>query len=270
MVIGIMYQPYAVVRSDNRVADWQAASMTLGLRTAVVTDLGLIRSNNEDAAHAGQRLLAVADGIGGAPAGELASDIVIRALRSLDDAPETADPEEALRDALAEANRRIGEAAEADPARQGMGTTVTALLVAGDRLALLHVGDSRGYLLRGGTLTRLTRDDTFVQALVDRGLISAEDARDHPQRSVITQAVQGGEFEPTVRVLTPQTGDRYLLCSDGLSDYVTDGSIEQALVLCRDPQPCAERLVRLALRAGAPDNVTVLVADVAMAEVPAA
>jgi PPM family protein phosphatase len=236
--------------------------MSLRLQTAVVSDLGLIRSNNEDAAFAGQRVLAVADGIGGAPAGEVASDIVIRALQALEEAPEPEEPEAALRAALAEANRQIGEATEADPARQGMGTTVTALLAAGDQLALVHVGDSRAYVLRGGTLTRLTRDDTFVQELVDRGVLTPEDARDHPQRSIITQSVQGGEFTAAVSQLTPQPGDRYLLCSDGLSDYVSDGSIEQALALCPEPQGCAEHLIRLALRAGGPDNVTVIICDV--------
>jgi PPM family protein phosphatase len=236
--------------------------MTLRLRSAAVSDLGLIRSNNEDAVFAGQRILAVADGIGGAPAGEVASEIVIRALQALEDAPEPDDAGRALRDALADANRQIGEAADADPSRQGMGTTVTALMMAGDQLTLLHVGDSRGYLLREGRLTRLTRDDTFVQELVDRGVLTAEDARDHPQRSIITQSVQGGDFAAAVSMITPQAGDRYLLCSDGLSDYVSDGSIEQGLKLCQEPQLCAEHLVRLALRAGAPDNVTVIVCDV--------
>jgi len=239
--------------------------MSLRLKTAVVSDLGLIRSNNEDAAFAGQRVLAVADGIGGAPAGEVASDIVIKALQALEEGPEPEDARAALRAALAEANRQIGAATEADPGRQGMGTTVTALLVAGDQFALVHVGDSRGYLLRGGTLTRLTRDDTFVQELVDRGVLAPEEARDHPQRSIITQSVQGGEYAAAVSLLTPEPGDRYLLCSDGLSDYVSDGSIEQALTLCRDPQGCAEHLIRLALRAGAPDNVTAIVCDVVAA-----
>jgi serine/threonine protein phosphatase PrpC len=240
--------------------------MSLRLRTAVVSDLGLIRSNNEDAAHVGPRLLAVADGIGGAPAGELASDIVIRTLAALDDAPDTGNPLDELRSALDDANRQIGEAAEADPARQGMGTTLTALLVTGDRLALLHVGDSRGYRVRGGTLSRLTRDDTFVQELVDRGVLSPEDARHHPQRSIITQAVQGADFTATATMLSPRSGDRYLLCSDGLSDYVSDEAIEEALLSCADPQPCAESLVRLALQAGAPDNVTVIVSDVVLVE----
>ena|SRR5947209_709413 len=211
--------------------------MTLRLRTGVLTDRGLVRSNNEDAVYAGPRLLAIADGIGGAPAGELASDIVIRTLTRLESAPDAGTVLDDLRVALDDANRQIGAAAEADPARQGMGTTLTALLAAGDQLALLHVGDSRGYLLRGGSLSRLTRDDTFVQELVDREVLSAEDARHHPQRSIITQAVQGGEFTATATLLSPRTGDRYLLCSDGLSDYVSDGSIEQALLLCPDPQP---------------------------------
>jgi protein phosphatase len=241
--------------------------MTLLLRAAAVTHLGLVRSNNEDAAYAGRRLLAVADGIGGAPAGELASEIVIRALTGLDQGPEPQAPLAALGAALTEANREIGESTAGDLTRQGMGTTLTALLLSGERMALLHVGDSRGYLLRGGTLSRLTRDDTFVQALVDRGMLSAADARTHPQRSIITQAVQGGDFEPTGALLTPLPDDRYLLCSDGLSDYVSDEQIAAALAQPADPQHCAERLIELALDAGAPDNVTVVVCDVVPAGV---
>ncbi len=243
--------------------------MTLVWRAAAVTDLGLVRSNNEDAVYTGERLVAVADGIGGAPAGELASEIVIRALAELDRAPLSQSPLAALGSAVAEANRQIGESTAGDLTRQGMGTTVTALLLAGDQLALLHVGDSRGYLLRDGTLSRLTRDDTFVQALVDSGMISPADARAHPQRSIITQAVQGGDFEPTGAVLTALPGDRYLLCSDGLSDYVDDSDIEATLREYNDPHACAGQLVGLALRAGAPDNVTVAVCDVVPAPVGA-
>jgi protein phosphatase len=244
-------------------------SMSLVLRAAVVTDLGLVRSNNEDAAYAGQRLAAVADGIGGAPAGELASELVIRALAELDRGPEPQSPLAALGAAVNEANREISESTAGDLTRQGMGTTVTALLLASGKLALLHVGDSRGYRLREGTLTRLTRDDTFVQALVDSGMITPADARAHPQRSIITQAVQGGTFEPTGALLTPVSGDRYLLCSDGLSDYVEDDDIASALRGYTEPQTCARQLVELALRAGAPDNVTVVVCDVVPAEVGA-
>jgi PPM family protein phosphatase len=146
--------------------------MTLQLRAATATDLGLVRVNNEDAAHAGRRLVAVADGIGGMPAGEQASDTVMRALAALEDGP--GDPP-ALRAAIEAANREIGEIGQADPVQDGMGTTVTALLLsgAGDELVLLHVGDSRAYRLRAGVLCRLTRDDTFVQELVDEGVLSA-------------------------------------------------------------------------------------------------
>jgi protein phosphatase len=215
--------------------------MSLTLRTAVVSDPGMVRTNNEDSAHAGERLLAVADGVGGMPAGELASDIVIRV--------------------------------QADPATEGMGTTITALLLLRDQtgadtgmMALLHVGDSRAYLLRGGELRQLTKDDTFVQSLVDQGLITADEARNHPQRSLITRAVQGQHVAPTTRMLPVQAGDRYLLCSDGLSDVVTDEAIGQAMQSYPDLRQCAEQLVKLALQAGAPDNVTAVLADVRAAD----
>jgi serine/threonine protein phosphatase PrpC len=212
---------------------------------------------------AGRRLFAVADGIGGLPAGELASDLVIRALAPLDEAPEQADPLQALRAAVETANRQIREAAEGHPGREGMGTTVTALLLSGNRLALLHVGDSRGYRFRDGSLSQLTKDDTYVQALVDRGVLTPEEARAHPQRSVVTQAVQGEDFAAAEAEWEPRPGDRYLLCSDGLSDYVTDEAIAGTLRSCTDLRQCAEALVKLALQAGAPDNVSVVVAEAA-------
>jgi PPM family protein phosphatase len=243
--------------------------MSMRMRTGVISDLGLIRSNNEDAVHAGEHLIAIADGIGGAPAGELASEIVIRALTALEGIDHTDTALDDLRAALNEANRQIAEVAELDPTRVGMGTTVTALLAVQDQLALIHVGDSRAYQLRAGVLSRLTRDDTFVQELVDREVLSAEEARHHPQRSIITQAVQGGEFTAAATILTPENGDRYLLCSDGLSDYVTDAAIGHTLLLCPEPQLAAERLVRLAIQAGAPDNVSVVVSDVTLADEPA-
>jgi PPM family protein phosphatase len=236
--------------------------MSLTLRTAAATDSGLVRPNNEDSAHAGERLVVVADGVGGMPAGELASDIVVRMLAGLDRPGDLGEPLRALRDAVDEANRLIREAGESDPANDGMGTTVTALLLAGDHLALLHVGDSRGYLLRGGELRQLTRDDTFVQSLVDQGLLTAEEARNHPQKSLITRAVQGQHLAPTVGLLDPEPGDRYLLCSDGLSDVVTDEAIGLALQSYTDRQQCVEQLIKLALQAGAPDNVTAVLADV--------
>jgi protein phosphatase len=237
--------------------------MTLILRTAVVSDPGLIRDNNEDSVHAGQRLLAVADGMGGMPAGDVASEIMMRALVGLDEGPETAEPLAALHAAVEDGNRQIGEAAEADPAREGMGTTVTALLLSGEQFGLLHVGDSRAYLLRDGALSQLTKDDTFVQSLVDRGMLTPEEARSHPRRSLVTQAVQGHRLEPAYSTLDLLVGDRFLLCSDGLSDIITDETIAECLVTHADRQQCAEQLVKLALQAGAPDNVTVIIADIA-------
>ncbi len=272
--------------------------MSLVLRAAAVTDIGLSRMNNEDSAYAGPRLAVVADGIGGMPAGELASAIVVRELAPLDPGGAMAmplngvEPEEAtrhltpgsgatseeatvrimdpnagpiaaLRAGVAAANRKIRTVTDADLETDGMGTTVTALLLAGDQIGLLHVGDSRGYRLHTGVLGQITRDDTYVQTLVDQGLISVAEARNHPRRSVVMQAVQGLEYEPACSVLTAVSGDRYLLCSDGLSDVVDDEAIADALTSEPDVARCADLLVRLALAAGAPDNVTVIVADVA-------
>jgi protein phosphatase len=242
--------------------------MSLTLHSALVTDLGLIRQNNEDSAFAGTRLLVIADGVGGAPAGEDASALVIRGLRELETADLGENPAAAMLDQLMAANGDIHRAGIEDPDKEGMGTTVTAVLLAdpgaenAGAVTVLHVGDSRAYLLRDGRLQPLTRDDTYVQSLVDSGLLSPEDARYHPQRSIITQSVQGLEFEPAQSLLPIRVSDRFLLCSDGLSDIVTDQSIERAMASCAEPQQCAEQLVKLALQAGAPDNVTVIVADV--------
>jgi protein phosphatase len=232
------------------------------LRAAMVTDLGLVRSNNEDSGHVGPRLVAVADGMGGLPAGELASDLVIKALAPLADAADDADPLELLTAAVEDGNNRVADMVDEDPVREGMGTTVTALLLSDGRLGLVHVGDSRCYLLHDGTLEQVTRDDTLVQSLVDRGALTPAQARAHPQRSLVTQAVQGRPMTISGGILDVRDGDRYLLCSDGLSDVVTDEAIGQALASYPEPQECAEQLVKLAVQAGGPDNITVIVADV--------
>jgi serine/threonine protein phosphatase PrpC len=236
--------------------------MNLILRAVAASDVGLVRSNNEDAVHVGERLLVVADGMGGLPAGELASDILVRALAVVDKEPDSGEPLQDLIAALQSANERIEAAVADDPERAGMGTTVTALLLAGDRVAALNVGDSRCYLSRDGVLSQLTRDDTYVQALVDQGMLTPDDARRHPQRALVTQAVQGGDFRPGGRVLPVRAGDRFLLCSDGLTDYVADEVIAQTLRVHADRQVCAAELIARTLEAGAPDNVTVVVADV--------
>ncbi|MFI7076492.1 PP2C family protein-serine/threonine phosphatase [Micromonospora sp. NPDC049903] len=236
--------------------------MTLILRSAILNDIGLVRTNNEDSALAGERLVAVADGMGGLPAGEVASEIVIRILDELipPTVPDAAT--DALRAVVSTANQRIHAAIAAEPARDGMGTTLTAALLAGDTLVLAQVGDSRCYLLREGKLRQLTRDDTFVQALVDQGTLTPEQARHHPQRSLVTRAVQGADAPPTMGSVTVAAGDRLLLCSDGLSDYVTDDAISAALSLHTDRHQCGEQLVKLAHQAGAPDNVTVVISDI--------
>ncbi len=236
--------------------------MTLILRSAILNDIGLVRTNNEDSALAGERLVAVADGMGGLPAGEVASEIVIRILDELTPPTAPGEAADALRAVVSTANQRIHAAITVDPAREGMGTTLTAALLAGDTLVLAQVGDSRCYLLRDGELTQLTRDDTFVQALVDQGALSPEQARHHPQRSLVTRAVQGTDTPPAIGSLTVVPGDRLLLCSDGLSDYVEHGAIAAALAGYGDRQLCGEQLVKLAHQAGAPDNVTVVVSDV--------
>ncbi|BCZ21671.1 protein phosphatase 2C domain-containing protein [Mycobacterium senriense] len=235
--------------------------MTLVLRYAARSDRGLVRANNEDSVYAGARLLALADGMGGHAAGEVASQLVIAALAHLDDDEPGGDLLAKLDNAVRSGNAAIAAQVEAEPELEGMGTTLTAILFAGDRIGMVHIGDSRGYLLRDGELTQITKDDTFVQTLVDEGRITREEAHSHPQRSLIMRALTGHEVEPTLTMREARAGDRYLLCSDGLSDPVSDETILEALQI-PDVAEAAYRLIELALRGGGPDNVTVVVADV--------
>jgi PPM family protein phosphatase len=235
--------------------------VSLGLRYAARSDRGLVRANNEDSVYAGARLLALADGMGGHAAGEVASQLVIAALAHLDDDEPGGDLLSKLDAAVRQGNSAIAGHVEMEPELEGMGTTLTAILFAGNRLGLVHIGDSRGYLLRDGELNQITKDDTFVQTLVDEGRITAEEAHSHPQRSLIMRALTGHEVEPTLIMREARPGDRYLLCSDGLSDPVSHDTILEALQI-EDVTESADRLIELALRGGGPDNVTVVVADV--------
>lgn len=235
--------------------------MTLVLRYAARSDRGLVRSNNEDSVYAGARLLALADGMGGHAAGEVASQLMIAALAHLDDDEPGDDLLRKLDAATREGNAAIADHVEEQPDLDGMGTTLTAILFAGKKLGLVHIGDSRAYLLRDGELNQITRDDTFVQSLVDEGRITAEQAHTHPQRSLIMRALTGNEIEPTLTVREVRAGDRYLLCSDGLSDVVSDETIQNTMREGTNDE-CADRLIELALRSGGPDNVTVVIADV--------
>jgi PPM family protein phosphatase len=235
--------------------------MTLVLRYAARSDRGLIRGNNQDSVYAGPRLLAVADGMGGHAAGDVASKVVIAALEHLDDDTPSGDLLQSLREAVFEGSEHLREVIRESPQLEGMGTTLTAILFAGGRLGLCHVGDSRAYLVRDGQMSQITHDDTFVQTLIDDGRITPEEANSHPQRSLLLRALNGQEVEPDLSMRESRAGDRYLLCSDGLSGVVSEETIAEAL---KDPdaEATADRLVELALRSGGPDNVTVIVADV--------
>src|SRR5215211_6847210 len=235
--------------------------MSLVLRYAARSDRGLIRGNNQDSVYAGPRLLAVADGMGGHAAGDVASKVVIAALEHLDDDAPSGDMLQALRQAVFEGSEHLREFIRDSPQLEGMGTTLTAILFAGGRLALCHVGDSRAYLLRDGQFSQITHDDTFVQTLIDDGRITAEEANSHPQRSLLLRALNGQDVEPDLSMREARAGDRYLLCSDGLSGVVSEETLADALK-DPDPQSTADRLIELALRSGGPDNITVIVADV--------
>lgn len=236
--------------------------MTLVLKYVARSDRGLVRSNNQDSVYAGPRLLAVADGMGGHAAGEIASKIVIAALAPLDDDEPGDDLIDQLREAVLAGNGAISELVANDPELDGMGTTLTAILFAGSKLGLVNIGDSRTYLMRGGVVTQITHDDSFVQSLIDEGRITPEEANSHPQRSLLLRALTGHEvIEPTLNLRTVLPGDRYLLCSDGLSGVISHETLTETMHI-QDPQTCADRMIELALRGGGPDNVTVIIADV--------
>ena len=238
--------------------------MSVAVRYAARTDVGLVRSRNEDSGYAGPHLLAVADGMGGHAGGNVASSLVLARLAPLDgDSHGADDALELLADTVAEANRSLARAMDRDSGLHGMGTTLTALMRCGSTgLALVHIGDSRAYLLRDGRFTQITSDHSFVQSLVDAGRISEAEAEHHPQRSLVTRVLTGApEDEPDLSMRQARLGDRYLICSDGLSDYVGRDTNEEVVRAGDSPNDTASRLVDLALRAGAPDNVTCVVGD---------
>lgn len=238
--------------------------MTLALRYAARTDVGLVRDGNEDSGYAGPHLLAVADGMGGAVAGELASAITIDAIRPFDSADLT-DPVTKLSQAATSANGKILARIKDDPRLDGMGTTLTAgILHEERRLGLVHIGDSRAYLLRAGELSQLTHDHTFVQSLVDEGKLTPQQAEHHPHRSLIIRVLDG-HHDAVLDVMTIEleAGDWLLFCSDGLGNAdIRDSMIAEALQQAATPEDAALELIRKALRAGSPDNVTCVVAEV--------
>jgi len=232
----------------------------LTLAFAARSDTGPVRDHNEDAVFASRRLVAVADGVGGAAAGEVASRVAIEALALAEKSRLDGTVEEALAGAVAEGNATIAFIAGVRPATAGMATTVTAVALDAD-WTVANIGDSRAYLLRDGALMRLTRDDSLVQELLDAGVVDEAEARDHPQRNVVTGVLDGApDRRPRIERRAAQAGDRVLVCSDGLSDVVSDEAIAGALAIA-DRDGAADALLQLALDAGARDNVSVVVAD---------
>ncbi|MGP9760635.1 PP2C family protein-serine/threonine phosphatase [Corynebacterium sp. AOP12-C2-36] len=245
----------------------ETTATPLALNYAALSDRGLVRTNNEDSAVASPHLLALADGMGGHAAGEVASELMITSLYVLENTlSQGVEPSgdrllTMLAEAMDDGNRAIAAHVDDNPTQEGMGCTLTTMVFDGASLGVCHVGDSRGYLLRDGTLTQITKDDTFVQSLVDEGKLAPEDVSSHPQRSLILKALTGRPVEPTLTLRDAQPGDRYLLCSDGLSDPVSFDTIRDVLAT-GTPEESGSQLINLALRGGGPDNVTVVVADV--------
>ncbi|MGW3580324.1 MerR family transcriptional regulator [Streptomyces rubiginosohelvolus] len=253
-----------------------AGAVALAIRCASLTDIGVVRTANQDAAFAGPRLLAVADGFG--EGGAEASAAAIEALKpstwGRDGALSAADLLNALEETADSAARAVRDAVApcADP--DGSGTTLTAMLWTGSRLGLVHIGDSRAYLLRGGELFRITHDHSLVQSMLDDGSLSPEEAVSHPGPALLLKALVG-EARPAavavacradVRLREVLAGDRYLLCSDGLSAVVEAADLRAAVVAADDPQEAVRRLAGLAREAGGPDNVACVVADVVVEE----
>jgi serine/threonine protein phosphatase PrpC len=233
--------------------------------SAAVSHVGKIRSNNQDSGYAGRHLFIVADGMGGHAGGDVASAIATKRLAEADtDYPGAEDAEQALRSAMIAANSLLAETVFEHSELTGMGTTVSGILRVGDQVALAHIGDSRIYRFRDGELEQVTADHTFVQRLVDSGRITAEEAAVHPRRSVLMRVLGDVDAAPEIdtKILDTQPGDRWLLCSDGLSSYVSEERLGTILGSVRSPQDAADRMVKESLDHGAPDNVTVVIADI--------
>ncbi|WP_033439694.1 PP2C family protein-serine/threonine phosphatase [Saccharothrix sp. NRRL B-16314] len=231
------------------------------LRYAVGTDPGLRREANEDSVYVNERLFAVADGMGGHAYGEVASSIAVAVLADLD--VDADDPLGELSGAAREIAIRLTDLAEENFDMRGMGTTLTALWWDGERFAVGHIGDSRCYVVREGALTQVTRDHTMVQALVDDGRMAAEQAAEHPGRSMLMRALQAGSaHDPDLFFQDVEVGDRYLICSDGLSDVVADADVARLLTATADGDETVRALIEAANAGGGPDNITCVVVDV--------
>jgi serine/threonine protein phosphatase PrpC len=240
----------------------EGVSQVLRLSGVALSHVGLVRSGNEDSGFMGPTCMLVADGVGGAAAGEIASATTAYVVSATALADPEGDPVTMLRAAIELAQEQIALGVARDPRRAGMATTLTAVATDGERFALANLGDSRGYLFRNGTLTRISHDHSWVQRLVDEGSLAEEDVPYHPWRNVVTHSVNGDVSERgDVREIDLVPGDRVLLASDGLTDLVPDGDIERVLARHED-DAAVEHLLDAALAAGGRDNVTCLLATV--------
>ncbi|MEV8024843.1 PP2C family serine/threonine-protein phosphatase [Microbacterium sp. GbtcB3] len=233
--------------------------------SAAISHTGKVRSNNQDSGFSGSNLFVVADGMGGHAGGDIASSIAVHHLEGLDHAfPTPAEAERELRDAIVDAAHVLVDTVTERPELAGMGTTVSAVLMVDDYAVIAHIGDSRVYLFRDGVLTQITTDHTFVQRLVDSGRITPEEARYHPRRSVLMRVLgdMGTDPEVDAFIMQTQPGDRWLICSDGLCGVVDDAQTAKVLRQDLAPGRTADMLLKLALDAGAPDNVTIVLVDV--------
>lgn len=240
--------------------------------SAAVSHVGRVRSNNQDSGYAGRRLFLVADGMGGHAGGDVASAIATRRIAEADiDYDNSVDAAAQLEGALVSANRQLAETVADHSELTGMGTTVSAMLHLGDRVVISHIGDSRIYLLRSGELSQISTDHTFVQRLVDAGRITAEEAMVHPRRSVLMRVLGDVEASPEIdqMVLDTRDGDRWMLCSDGLSGVVSFDELHEIMSADIGAKQAADRLVKASLDGGAPDNVTVVVVDIGEPAAPA-
>ncbi|MDO5723088.1 MAG: protein phosphatase 2C domain-containing protein [Flaviflexus sp.] len=238
--------------------------MSVQIRYAARSDVGAVRKQNQDAGYASGHLLVLADGMGGAAGGDVASSVTVGHLAELDEVHRADDLLPLLKAAVTDAHDHLVELAREDPKLAGLGTTCIAILRSSNKLAMVHIGDSRAYLLRGDHLIQVTKDHTLVQYLLDHGNITPEQAENHPRKNVIMRALgdtEGGvELDESMREAV--IGDRWLLCSDGLFGVVSNDTIAHTLATIDDLEACADELIDLALAAGAPDNVTVVLADI--------
>ena len=238
--------------------------MALVLRYAARSDVGMVRFKNDDSAYVGRYLAVVADGMGGHAGGNVASASTVLDLVHLDSEIHEDEPLTVLADEIQAANSLLSELVTTSPQLSGMGTTVTALLLHGDRLALAHIGDSRAYRLKDGIFSQISIDHTFVQRLIDEGRLQPEEAEVHPHKNVLMRVLGDVDASPELDLATfdVEPGERWLLCSDGLTAVLRDSDIEGVLRGTPDLQQCVDTLVELTLAGGSPDNVTVAVIDI--------